>query len=109
MSEPQPARRAIHASGAAPSEQQATKKRGRRGGRRRGRRAKVLRQIEAHVRERREVWGPTRTLDDALYVADVHDRKLGHDYEDLREADREDYSAGTPEGQPYGGRTQRLA
>lgn len=103
-----PAARAIQASGAAPSEQQATRKRGRRGGRRRGRRAKVLRTIEAHVRERREVWGPTRTLDDALYVADVHDRKLDHDYEDLRTADREDYAAGTPEGDPYRGRTQGL-
>lgn len=109
MSHPPPGGRAIHDPGAAPTEQQATKKRGRRGGRRRGRRAKVLRQIEAHVRERREVWGPTRTLDDALYVAGVHDRKLGHDYEDLRKADRDDYTAGTPEGEPYRGRTQRLA
>ena len=56
----------------------------------RGKRAKLLRQIERHVQERKEVWGPTRTLNDAIYVAGIHERKLGHDYEELRKANRDE-------------------
>lgn len=65
----------------------------------------MIGKVNARARERQAAWAETGQPD----LTDALTRKLRRDFSDLRQADREDYATGTPEGQPYGGRTQRLA
>ena len=86
MNGPRPATRAIQSRSAAPSASQAPKRKTRRGGKRRGRSATIERRINARATERQEAWLETgqRDLTEALT------RKLGHDFEELRESEAVD-------------------
>lgn len=98
MNRPQPAGRA--SEGNARSATRPPRKRARR-----GRQARILRDINDRAAERQGAWLETgqRDLTDALT------RKLDRDFQNLRTADREDYANGTPEGEPYRGKTQRIS
>lgn len=97
--------RAIQDRSAAPNASQAPKRKARRGGKRRGRNATILRRIDARARERQQAWAETGHPD----LTDALTRKLGRDFSDLRTADRDDYAHGTPEGDSFAGKTQRLS
>lgn len=85
-------------SGAAPSGQQATKrKRGKRGGRRRSRSSSLARRINAQAVERQEAWTETGQPD----LTDTLTRKLDRDFAEVR-----DNEAGNS-GEPFAGRTMK--
>lgn len=94
-----PAARAIQAEGA-PIERSARRSRGGR----RGRRAQEIGRINARARERQVAWAETGQPD----LTDALTHKLDRDFAELRRADRDDYATGTPEGEPFAGKTQEF-